>query len=230
MFSTFEELSVEEVWECATKHCCLDPVPTWLVKSCKVELETFLCHIVNVSLAKGIFPTNCKHAIVKPILKQKNLDINNMKNFRPVSNLSFVSKIIERAVLNQITPHIDNLLDSKQSAYRQGFSTESALLKLQNDILSALDQKKNVLLVLLDLSAAFDTVDHETLFSKLETDFYFCGIALDWFKSYLQNRSQSIQISHTTSGQHPTLYGVPQGSILGPVLVSLYTSSSWSLD
>lgn len=121
--------------------------------------------------------------------------------------------------------HIDKFLDPFQSAYRSGFSTESALVKVHSDILHAFDNKKCVLLVLLDLSAAFDTVDHHILLSKLEADFKFGGVALSWFKSYLEHRSQTIQISHNSSDPHFLCYGVPQGSILGPVLFSLYTSA-----
>ena len=111
-----------------------------------------------------------------------------------------------------------------QSAYRPFHSTKSALLCVQNDILSSLNNKKMVALVLLDLSAAFDTIDHEKLLHRLETSFGINGTALDWFRSYLSNRSQAVRIKNSSSEKMYLNFGVPQGSVLGPILFTLYVA------
>ena len=113
------------------------------------------------------------------------------KNFRPVSNLSFVSKLTESAVYNQTHSHIcmNNLYPANQSSYRKNYSTETALLRVKNDILLNMNKQHVTLLVLLDLSAAFDTVDHNVLLSRLHSKFGISGTALEWFRSYLNGRS-----------------------------------------
>ena len=103
-------------------------------------------------------------------------------------------------------------------------STKSALLSVQNDILSSLNNRKMVALVLLDLSAAFDTIDHEKLLHRLETRFGINGTALDWFRSYLSNRSQAVRINNSSSEKMYHNFGVPQGSVLGPILFTLYVA------
>lgn len=142
-----------------------------------------------------------------------------------MSNLSFVSKVIEKVVAKQLTDHmIENELNEQmQSAYRAYHSTETALIRVQNDILLNLDKKRSVLLVLLDLSAAFDTIDHHTLFDLLNTRLGVHGKALQWFISYLTQRSQSVSINGETSNPEILRYGVPQGSVLGPLLYTIYT-------
>ena len=146
--------------------------------------------------------------------------------YRPVSNLSFLSKLIERIVCVQLVNHLDKngLYEVFQSAYRQLHSTETALLRVQNDILQAVDSRGGTILVLLDLSAAFDTIDHETLIRTLDIYFGIRGDPLKWFLSYLKGRVQSVQIGSTFSREQNLLFGVPQGSVLGPVLFTIYTT------
>ena len=122
-----------------------------------------------MTLPSGLFPSAFKSAIMKPLLKKTTLNLDILKNYRPVSNLSFLSKILEKVVLRQLSNHLltNNLFYSHQSAYRAGHSTETALLKIVNDLLSALDEDKVSLLSLPDLSAAFDTIDHSILLSRL---------------------------------------------------------------
>ena len=137
-----------------------------------------------------------------------------------MSNLSFISKLIEKVVANQLNEFIshEGLLNVNQSAYKSSHSTETALLKIQNNIALA------VALILLDLSAAFDTIDHSLLYDCLHDWFGLDGTVLLWIKSYLSNRKQKIKIGDSFSEAVILPFGVPQGSVLGPLLFTLYTS------
>jgi len=145
------------------------------------------------------------------------------KNYRPVSNLSFLSKHLERVVAKRLTDHMaaNNIWEPFQSAYRCQHSTETALIKVHNDIMRALDDGKVGVLVMLDLSAAFDTVDHEQLLARLHA-VGVRGKALSWFRSYLKDRAQLVVIEGCHSSEVALDCGVPQGSVLGPLLFSLY--------
>ena len=167
-----------------------------------------------------------KKALVMPLLKKLILDKEIFKNYRPVSNLSFVSKVIEKSGLKQLTGHMDinKLHTPSQSAYRPLHSTETALLKIQNDVLVSLDQSKGVILILLDLSAAFDTIDHNILLQRLESRIGITGNALEWCRSYLSDRTQVVYLNGVSSKSSQLLYGVPQGSVAGPFEFTIYTS------
>ena len=143
--------------------------------------------MVNMSLETGYFANDWKCTLVHPLLKKHGLQLIN-KNFRPVSNLQFISKLAEKAVATQIQSHmVDNdLFPCLQSAYRQNHSTETALIKVKNDLLMNRDKGHVTLLVLLDLSAAFDTVDHDILLRRLHSLLDLGGKALSWFQSYLK--------------------------------------------
>ena len=149
----------------SSASCSQDPITTKLVKEHLTELIPGITNIINKSLSAGEFPSALKHADITPLLKKSTLDKDELKNYRPVSNLAFISKIIEQVVAKRLKHHlnINKLWGKMQSAYRSFHSTESALLRVQNDIISSIDQKKLVALVLLDLSAAFDTIDHSIL-------------------------------------------------------------------
>ena len=144
----FESISQEDlqklIKESPTKSSALDPIPTWLLKKCLHVLLPVIHHIINKSLQSDLVPSKFKGAIITPLLKKAGLDVNNFKSYRPVSNLSFVSKTLERAVASQLKHHLTQhqLLDQYQSAYRAFHSMETALLKVQNDILLALDHRK----------------------------------------------------------------------------------------
>ena len=177
-----------------------------------------------MSLAQATVPYTLKKAIVCPLLKSTTLDADRLENYRPVSTLPFLSKILERIVLLQLSDHLsaNDLIDPFQSAYRKHCSTETAIIRVQNDILRALDANRHVVLVLLDLSAAFDTVEHSVLLERLSSRVGIGGSVLNWLKSYLSCRSQQVKIGDDLSSSCTVKYGVPQGSVLGPVLFSLY--------
>ena len=149
----------------ASKSCALDAIPTWLLKLCLEELLPCITYIVNLSLSTSHVPATLKLALIVPLIKKLLLDPEVLKNFRPVSNLTFISKLIERVVALRLNEHLtrNKLQEVLQSAYRQYHSTETALLKVQNDLLTAIDTDGGAILVLLDLSAAFDTIDHKIL-------------------------------------------------------------------
>ena len=159
-----------------------------------------------------------------PLLKKPNLDRNLLKNYRPVS--SFISKLIEKVVAKQLNNYINSegLSNVNQSTYRRLHSTESALLKIQNDTAASMDSGKAVALTLPDLSVAFDTINHDILFNSLRDWFGVDGTVLRWIKSYLSNRKQKVKQGNSFSDAFSLPYGVPQGSLLGPLHFSLYTT------
>ena len=206
--------------------CLLDCIPTTLLKSCLDILAEPLTELINLCLSQGCFPDSFKIAHVKPLLKKFNLPSEDFSNYRPISNLSFISKIIERVVHSRLLSHVNSFATFSpfQSAYRKFHSTETALLKIQDDILLAFENQKLSALVLLDLSAAFDTIDHSILLHRLKSWFGLSGTVLEFFTSYLTNRSQCVNINGCLSSPVPLLTGIPQGSVLGPLLFTLYTT------
>ena len=211
--------------------CPLDPIPTPLLLECLDVLLPSITQIINDSLQSGVVPSLFKSAIVKPLLKKPTLDQNNLKNYRPVSNLMFLSKVLEKVVLQQLFSYLNahDLIPHTQSAYRPNHCTESALIKVTSDILRALDGGDVSLLSLLDLSAAFDTIDHHILLQRLTSLYGISGTVLHWLSSYLSDRTQTVMIDEHTSKSSPLSFGVPQGSVLGPVLFILYTKPLSSL-
>ena len=230
IMDTFEPATENEILKIikgsSKASCTLDPIPTrFLVDHLLPDLLPIITEIVNASLSSGEFPIPLKTALVKPLLKNTTLSPENFKNFRPISNLPFISKIIERVAAKRLSSHMtsNGLHDKMQSAYKPYHSTESSLLRVHNDILTAIDQKSGVLLALIDLSAAFDTVDHRILLCFLKETLGIRGTALKWFETYLTGRLQCVLILEVMSDLAEILFGVPQGSVMGPFLFCVYT-------
>ena len=146
------------------------------------------------------------------------------RNYRPVSNLCFIAKILEKLVLSQVSSYLNshNHYNTCQSAYRPGHSTETALLKVVNDLFLSHNKGNISVLALLDFSSAFDTIDHPILVHRLHTDFGFTDTVLQWFSSYLTDRTHYISLSNHCSAFTHVHSGVPQGSVLGPILFTMY--------
>ena len=179
----------------------------------------------NASFTQQTLPVTHKTAIVRPLLKKPTLDQSSLSSYRPISNLSFVSKFLERLVDRQLGDHFDahELLPITQSAYRAKHSTETALVKVHSNIVNAIDQGHVVALVMLDLTAAFDTVDHGILSTVLHDRFGIDGDALSWFINYLSDRSQQVCVGSSLSTPCDLPCGVPQGSVLGPRQFLVYS-------
>ena len=191
-----------------------------LKRSLSVILKP-LTHVLNLSLSQGFYPDSMKVARVIPLFKSGN----NMciSNYRPVSVLPVISKLFERLMFNRITDFIDkqNILYKYQFGFRTNHGTDSALITLVDHIMSAIDSGNIVLGVFLDFKKAFDTVNHTILISKLNK-YGIRGVALDWIKDYLRNRYQFVAFNNVESDKKLIKCGVPQGSILGPLLFLLY--------
>jgi len=150
----------------------VDPIPSCLFKSCFDSLSPFVLRIINNSLCTGVVPAALKTAAVTPV-PTNNMDFDNLNNFRPISNLPFLAKILEQTVASQLLSHLsaNDLFEPLQSGFRKLHSTETALVKVTNDLLMASDSGRLSILTLLDLSAAFDSIDHSILINRLETVF-----------------------------------------------------------
>ena len=196
-FSTFTEMKLDDIRELTatlfSKSCVLDPLPSSIIKQCIDLLLPTIANIINLSLRDGCMPTCLKSAVLSPLLKKPDADFSQFKNFRPISNLKGLSKIIEKSFALQLTNYLmnNNLLENFQSAYKV-HSTEAFMVKVQDDILHAIDINEAVVLLMLDLSAAFDTVSHEILLDRLSQCYGITGSVLKWFASYLSSRTQFV--------------------------------------
>ena len=225
----FEPSTIDELRQIVRTHgikCSPeDPVPAFLLKE---NIDIFLPYwldIVNLSLEVGSMEC-LKSAAILPLIKELGslVDKENFKNYRPVSNLLFISKLIERVVDIRFEKHMtNNNLHSKNFGYKKDHSTEMLLLKIVNDLLLSCDDNTPTVVLFLDLSAAFDTVDHEKLLHILYNDIGIRGTAYNWCKSFLTNRKCKVMIGDSYSAEDLLWYGVAQGSILGPRFFNIYT-------
>ena len=207
-------------------HIKLGFIPSSLIKLCSNVFSDIIFKLANLSFTEGRFPAAFKQAIVTPLLKKPDLNKSDPANYRPISNLNNISKLLERLFLARFQPHVTsspnfNLL---QSSYCRFHSTETSLLNTFDQVYMAANASKPTLLVSLDFSAAFDTIDYPTLLSKLETGFGVSGSALNWMRSYLVDRVQCVVVGRAKSAATSLSTGVPQGSVLSPLLFSTFTS------
>ena len=225
-FSPMSETQVELIVKSMkTKSCKQDGIPTNVLKSMLPSVLPAITKIVNLSLSDGLFHASWKTAIVKPLLKKLGLQLIN-SNYRPVSNLKFLSKLTEKCMWSQLNEHClnYNLQPDYQSAYREGYSCETSLLKLSNDTLWSFETKGITSLTALDLSATFDMVDHQVLLKMLTDKFGVTDRALHWFEEYFQPRSFRVLTNKSYSKEIDLKYSIPQGSAAG-ANVNLYCST-----
>jgi len=196
-----------------------DLIPTLVLKRCVGVFAPALSHLANISFSSGRFPSAFRRGHVIPLLKKKDLDKDDPKNYRPITNLVTISKILERLASSRLKPHIHKTgnFSEYQSAYRRGHSTETALLKITDDIHSAMESRSCVVLLALYISAAFDTINHEILLKRLRSDFEIMGVALKWIRSYISDRECYVAVGSHVSNSWNCESGIPQGSVLGPL-------------
>ena len=196
-------------------------IPTNILKSFSASLANPLAKIINQSFSEGVFPSSLKLASICPIFKKKEKD--KCENYRPISLLSNISKLFERAMHSRVYDFFEKykLLYKNQFGFRKKHSTNHAILNIVEDIRKSLDNKSFVCGVFIDLEKAFDTVNHAILLKKL--DFYgIRGLSNQWLTSYLSDRKQCVKFKNSSSKFQNVTCGVPQGSILGPLLFLIY--------
>jgi hypothetical protein len=218
------QLTVDEVLKIlrgleVSKAIGPDGISPVILKECCDVLSPSLCVLFNLSLSKGYVPADWRLANVVPIFKSG--DKQSIANYRPVSLLSIISKVFERCIHNRIYPYISHCITDYQHGFVKGKSTCSQMLRFTDFIGSCLDNNSQVDVIYLDFAKAFDTVPHNLLLKKLSM-YGFGGNMLRWFSSYLSNRHQRVVIDGNNSNWLPVLSGVPQGSILGPLMFILY--------
>ena len=232
LLSSFRPTNQDELRSIVTEHGFKtspeDPIPAELLKEHLDTLLPFWVELVNLSLEVGKMD-NLKSSIMLPLIKELNslTDTDDYKNYRPVCNLVFIGKLVERVVDTRLQEQLDrNKLNTKEEyGYKTRHSTELLLTWVSNNLLEACDKNLASVVLLLDLSAAFDTVDHEKLLDILEVEIGITGIALQWFREFLTNRTQKVKIGDSLSEVLVLLFGVIQGSILGPRLFNIYIRS-----
>ena len=224
-FSDFVMLTEEDVLKLITETASyafsLDPLPAIIMRKCYKILVPVFRRIINLSLTSGPMPEDLKIAMVLPLLKKLNADFELFANFRPVPNLKFLSKLIEKSVFVQLNAYlIDNdLHEFFQSAYMVFHSTETASVKVTNDVMLSLNRTGHVFLILLDSLAAFDTVD-DSLLLRMKKHFGISEVVLQWFESYLSNGAQFVTINGQNLLNEALLWGSPRARFWAPFCTS----------
>jgi Reverse transcriptase (RNA-dependent DNA polymerase) len=217
----------------------MDYIPTSLLLACKPVFSHLICRLATLSFSEGCSPSSFKFASITPLLKKPNLHKSLPANYHAISILNTISKILERLFLTRFQTFVSSSANFNQfqSTYHRHHATETAILSTLNNIFHSSDNGKFTLLVSLDLRAASDTTDHRILINRLETCFSVSATILPWLSSYLIGRQQSVRVSGHSSPFLVCKSGIPQGSVLGPILFKhLYTTSfhhslfSWNLS
>ena len=225
--STFEPTTEEEIAELISEYgiktSIEDPIPSQILKVIIKDAVPTLVKLINQSLSTGSME-GVKFSVIDPLLKKCGLDTDVKKNYRPVNNLMFFSKLIERVVSRRFNSHLtlNGLQNDKNYAYKKHHNTETMMIELVDEVLEGFENNKCTVIVFLDLSAAFDTIDHEKLLSIMSEELGITGTALQWFRSYLIGRTQQVRINGEYSESLDVLFGAPQGSVLGPEMFSVY--------
>ncbi|CAB4021048.1 Hypothetical predicted protein [Paramuricea clavata] len=204
-----------------SKAAGIDNIPPGILKDCSTVVKDPLAHIINMSLCTGVIPSEWKVAKVIPVHKKGPL--NDFDNYRPISILPAVTKVMERIVHDQLMNFLEtnHLINDSQFGFRPKRSTQLAVTLLLDKVRANMDRGLLTGMVFVDLSKAFDTVSHSNLLNKL-TRFGILSYELEWFTNYLFNRSQCVSFDGSLSEKFKVTSGVPQGSILGPLLFILY--------
>ena len=208
------ETVINTVTNLSNKNSCgADGISSRFLKDSLPVLAFYLTVIINTSIVTGVVPEKWKYAIVCPLFKQG--DNEDPSSYRPISLLSVLSKVLEKIVADQLYEFLssNNLFSQSQHGFRKGLSTQTALMQVTELLYKNIDKGEISLLALCDLSKAFDSVSHSILLEKMKK----LGIDEFWFKDYLSNRTQAVRLNSTLSSKQNIEFGVPQGSVLGPL-------------
>ena len=216
--TTIEEIE-KIIKDSGVKTSVEDPIPAKLIKSCLDILLPVYTDLVNKSLAEGSME-NMKSSVIDPTIKKAGLDIDVNNNYRPVNNLRFFSKLVERVAKIRKDEHmtLNALHTPEEFGYKKNHNTETMMLGLTDEVLRGFDENQATIVIFLDLSAAFDTIDPEKLLQIMKDELGITGVALEWFRSFLTGRTQRVKINNEYSDSVKVPCGTPQGSVLGPPL------------